>query len=395
MEIKNLRKAARRILKAVKSKERIVLYGDSDMDGISSTVILKEAIENLGGEAAFFYFPDRQNDGYGLNRKALSVLKKYAPALLIVLDCGIGNFKEVEEAEKMGFEVIIIDHHEVLDKLPKASIIIDPKQPKDKYPFKQLATVGLVLYLADYLLGKNLSSALKNNFLELAAMATIADMMPRVEDNKKIIDEGVPLLRDSWRPGIQALFSVWSKEEIINGEAEAKGYLGFNYLSPIQQVEKMNSLLNIPQTEDGLPLVFKLLTCPDIETANKIAGKLFKKHIQKKRKISQITSILEEKVLKGENEKIVFEGRAGWELILLGTVASIISRKFNKPVFLYQKMKSESPGSVRAPEGFNAVEMMKKCSQFLETFGGHPQAAGFRVKNKHLEEFKNCLIKNI
>ena len=159
-EIKNLKKAADRILKAIKKKEKIILYGDADLDGTASVIITEEAIRNLGGTISAFYFPDRETEGYGLTEKALDLLKKESPALLIVLDCGIGNVKEVSLAKKLGFKVVIIDHHEALDKLPSAEIIVDPKQKSDKYPFKKLACAGIAFKLAEAVLGKKMTESL-------------------------------------------------------------------------------------------------------------------------------------------------------------------------------------------------------------------------------------------
>ncbi len=380
MEIKNLKRAAERIKKAIEKNEKIILFGDADMDGITSVIILKETIENLNGKVEEIGFPDREKDGYGLNEKALASFKKYAPALLVVMDCGIGNFKEIDLANKIGFEVIVIDHHEVLGKVPNASIIIDPKQPGDNYPFKQLATVGLVFYLSKVILGKKLKKSLEKNFLELAAMATIADMMPRIKDNKKIIEKGLESIRDSWRPGIQALFKTAS----LNIEM-------FNYLSLGQQIEKIDSFLNIPEFKNGYPFVYLLLTSQDERKAEKIATELFRKSLQKKEKIREIIDFLSKKYFNDKNP-LIFDGDEGWELILLGTVASVLCQKFQKPVFLYKKNEKESPGSIRAPEGFNVVEALKSCSRYLITFGGHPQAAGFRVANNNLKKFKDCLI---
>jgi single-stranded-DNA-specific exonuclease len=213
-------------------------------------------------------------------------------------------------------------------------------------------------------------------------MATIADMMPRIADNEKIIEQGLDSLRESWRPGIQALFNIGSLKIDL-----------FNYLSPVQQVEKINSLLNIPDIKDGSPAAFRLLTCSDIKEAEKLAEKLLQESIKKKEKIREIIFFLEEKIFENPKSPIVFEGSSDWQLILLGTAASIISQRSQKPVFLYKKGEKESPGSVRAPNGFNVVEAMKQCSKILITFGGHPQAAGFRIKNENLEEFKERLIK--
>lgn len=382
MEIKNLKKVANRILKAIKKKERIIIYGDADLDGVTSVIILKECIANLGGNVAEIYFPDREIEGYGINEKALFYLQKHSPALLLALDCGIGNFKEAKIAKKLGFELVIIDHHEVLDKLPQASLIVDPKQKGDKYPFKQFATVGIIFRLASHLLKKKMTENLRKDFLELVSMATIADMMPRVDDNEEMIIEGLSSLRDSWRPGIQALFELEP----------------FESLTLIEQVNKINSLLNIRDIEKGFPAAFRLLTAFDKKEAEKLAKRLFEKGIEKRRRIKEITLEIEERVSEKKEEPIIFEGSSDWELIFLGVVASILSKKYQKPVFLFKKEKDEShgkvlSGSIRAPAGHNLVNAMKTCSELLITYGGHPQAAGFRIKNENLEEFKECLIK--
>jgi len=375
-EIKNLKKTANRILKAIKSKEKIVIYGDADLDGVNSVIILEECIKNLGGKVSAVYFPDREKEGYGINEEALFYLKKYAPALLLVLDCGIGNFKGVKLAKKLGFEVIIIEHHEILDKLPEADIIVDPKQKGDKYPFKQFATVGIIFRLAKLLLKEGMTENLRKNFLELTAMATIADMMPRIDENEEMIREGLSFLKTSWRPGIQALFELET----------------FKSLTLFQQVYKVNSLLNIRNIENRLPAAFRLLTASKKEEAEELAEKLLEKGLQKRKRIKEITAEIEEKVLGREAEPIIFEGSPDWGLILLGVVAAIISQKYQRPVFLYKKEKTESQGSIRAPAGFNLVEAMKNCSEDLITYGGHPRAAGFGIANKNLEEFKECLI---
>lgn len=375
-EIKNLKKAAKRIAKAVKNKERIIIFGDADLDGVSATIILKESIQNLGGGNLIIYFPDREKEGYGINEKALGNLKQYAPAFFISLDCGIGNFKEVKLAKKIGLEVAIIDHHEVLDGLPEASIIVDPKQKGDKYPFKQFATVGLVFRLAEELLGEKLAENIRKNFLELVALATIADMMPKTEDNAVMIAEGLNYVKSSWRPGLQALFDLAS----------------FKNLEFMEQVYKINSLLNIRDVEEGMPAAYRLLTSSDVVEAKSLAEKLLEKNIEKKEIINEMLEGLDKKVSFSQRSPIIFEGDAGWEVVLLGIVASLAVKKYQKPAFLYKKGEKESQGGIRAPSGFNVVEAMKTCSKLLETYGGHPQAAGFRVKNENLEEFKNRLI---
>ncbi|MEA3344434.1 MAG: DHH family phosphoesterase [Patescibacteria group bacterium] len=374
MEIKNLEKAANRILKAIESKEKIILFGDSDLDGASSVIVLKETIENLGGKIEAISFPDRE-EGYGINLKSLNNLKKHAPALFISMDCGISNFKEIDEANKLGFEVIVIDHHEILGKLPAASIVVDPKQEGDDYPFKVFANAGIIYRLAKVLLKDKMSENLKRNFLELTAMATIADMMPLIDENKKMVEEGLGYLETSWRPGIQALFNLEN----------------FKSLPLFERVCKVNSLLNIRDFKNNLPVPYRLLICPNIKEAEKFVNELVEENIKKRMIIGGIIEEVRGRIAETPFSPIVFEGDSNWDLILLGIVASIIVREERKPVFLFKKGETESRGSVRSPHDLNVVNAMKDCSKNLITFGGHPVAAGFNIKNEHLEEFKKCL----
>lgn len=378
--IKNLEKTADRILKAVNNKEKIILYGDADLDGVSSLIILKDTIKNLGIDVPTIYFPNREKEGYGLNRKALDFFKKEAPALLIALDCGIGNFEEIELAKKLGFEVIVIDHHEILKKLPKATIIVDPKQKGDKYPFKNLATVGIVFKLSQVLLKEKLFGKLEENFLELVALATIADLMPRVEDNLIFIEEGLNSLKNTWRPGLKAFFEMNS----IRG-----------YRNMFEFAQRIIPALNVSEQKKHLNKTYLILTEKDIKKAKSIAQELLEKSYQKHLQIKEINQEIEDRISKKPSEKIIFEGSKNWPLSLLGPVASRLCQKLKKPVFLFRIDNSQSQGAVRVPKGLNSVELMGHCSKILETYGGHPQASGFRINNKKLENFKNCLIKNL
>ncbi len=372
MEIKNLKKAAKRILKAIKDEERIILYGDADLDGIASLIILKETIEELGGKITSVYFPNREKEGYGINEKALNYLKKYAPALFISLDCGIGNFKEVKLARKIGFEVIIVDHHQVLEELPEASIIVDPKQKGDKYPFKKLACVGVVYKLAENLLLKT-GQDYHKRFLELVALGTISDQMPMIDENKKLVKQGITALDHTQRQGIQALIELTAFKNIN--------------LSEVQQ--KIISPLSSARSYAHLNEIYLFLTENSFAKAEKLASALIKRVEKKREKIRKIYLGVERKL---ENYQVlIFEGDAKWPLILLGTIASRICHKYQKPVFLYKIQARESQGTVRTPSGIDGVKAMISCKSLLETYGGHALAAGFRIKNKNLKKFKQCL----
>lgn len=379
MEIKNLKKTAERIRKAIAGREKIILYGDADLDGTSSVILLKEAIQTLGGRVVAVYFPDREKEGYGITKTGLGRLENKAPALLVVVDLGIGNFKEVLLAKKKGFEVLIVDHHEVLGKVPKADIVVDPKQKGDRYPFKNLAAVGIVFRLSEMIMGDKLKGRLRKGFLELAALGTVADMMPRKADNKFFIEEGLPSLSNSFRPGIKVF---WKKEYFKKG-------MDLN-----MKVSKIISLLNVRDVKKGLPASYRLLTAPSLEEAGRLIERLLKKHSVRKKKIGKMLMIAEKKIL-GKEDNLIFEGGRNFESVLISSVASILCRDYLRPVFLFKRMEGESLGTARATSKTNLVSLMKKCSSLLITFGGHPQAAGFRIKNGNLEKFKKCLINNI
>ena len=369
--------AAQRIKTAVEREDKIILYGDADLDGVTSLIILKESIKNLGGREIVVYFPNLEKDGYGLNKKALDFLKKEAPSLLILLDCGISNFEEIELAKKLLFEVIVIDHHEVLDKLPSAQIIVDPKQKGDDYPFKTLATSGITFKLAEILLGDKMTGFLRSNFLELVAISTIADMMPEKEDNELMIREGLLSLENSLRPG----FKAFKKLEEMK-----------DYVSTREFAQKIVSTLNISKNKDHLNESYLLLTSRTIDEAQDLARELLEKRIQRQAKIIEITEIIENQASEKSEDNIVFEESSDWPIPLLGTIASRTLAYFQKPTFIVSRGTKKSRGSVRMPKEMNGVQALKNCSQFLEGFGGHPPAAGFAIKNENLEKFKNCLI---
>ncbi|MEK7080722.1 MAG: DHH family phosphoesterase [Patescibacteria group bacterium] len=374
MKIKNIEKAAERIKKAVANNERIILYGDSDLDGISSVVILDEAIKSLGGGVDSVFFPDRENDGYGININALNILKNKAPALFITLDLGIGNIKEIEVANKMGFEVLIVDHHETLAGTPEASIIVDPKQESDKYPFKGMANVGITFKLAEEMLGEEISKNLRNSFLELTALGTIADMVPQVDENQKIIEEGLRSLKNTFRPALRAFLDILGEGRIFEGS-----------------LQKIISALNASESIDYQNESYFLLTNPSLLKCKEMAQRLINESQQKQFKVKEITQEVERRIMQKQAAPVIFEGDPSWKLILAGSVASIVSQKYEKPAFIYKKMDKESCGSVRNPKSTNSVDAMKTCANFLLTYGGHAQASGFRIKNEDLEKFESCL----
>jgi len=372
-EIKNLTEVAQRIKRAIENKENIVVSADSDLDGICSLILLKEGVLSLGGKIIDFYFPDRESEGYGLSLKALEKFKKYLPALLITLDFGISNFEEIKKAKELGFEVIVIDHHEVLDKLPEADFILNPKQKDDKYYFKHFASSGLVFKVLEKMMGEKMGGALRKSFLELVALATLADMMPQEKENKILTDEGLLSMKESWRPGFLAI----------------KEFFQIPY-----EISKVISILGVRYSQKEVKEIFKLLTTPSKEEAKKIFQKLIKKHEERKEKLKESIKNIEENF--NLTEEIIFLGSENFDYSLIPSIASYLSQTYQKPAFVYKLNNNEEAiGSARAPKKFNLIDLMKKCQELLISFGGHPHAGGFRILKKNLEKFKACIISNL
>jgi len=377
-EIKNLKKTALRIQKAIKNKERILIFADSDLDGVTSFIVLEETIKSLGGEIQDFYFLGRSlEETFGLNKDALKYFKKSAPGLLITLDCGITSFKEIEIANKLGLETIVIDHHQVLNKLPKASIVVDPKQEEDKYPFKELANVGITCHLSRLLFKNKWETGIKKNIMELTALGTLADMMKISDDNEVFIKEGVPSLIKSPRPAFQALLSKIGKDKY----------------SPNEIIRKIIAILNITEAKNHIPQSYSFLTCSDISLCQKMVEDLSEQNRERRLRIRDITEIIGEKINEQWPVSVIFEGSKDYSLSITGALSSRICNEFKKPCFIFQKGDKISKGSVRTPKGVDSVKAMKQCSNLLDVFGGHAQASGFTVKNKNLKKFQNCLSK--
>jgi single-stranded-DNA-specific exonuclease len=235
-----------------------------------------------------------------------------------------------------------------------------------------LATVGLAFKLAEKLLKEKMTSALRKSFLELVALATLADMMPQVNENKILTEEGLEYLRNSWRPAFQVFSKIFELPKEIN---------------------KVISILNVRDVENNLPAQYRLLTEPDFKKAQELVEKLIEKSKKRKSEIEKIMNEIEGKIR--ESEKIIFEGSENWSFSLISVVASQLCQKYQKPTFIYKKFEKESQGTVRVPAGIDSVKLMKKCKDLLISFGGHPAASGFRIKNENLEKFKKCLIENL
>ncbi|MDD2548150.1 MAG: DHH family phosphoesterase [Candidatus Pacebacteria bacterium] len=383
-KIRNIEKASNRIKKAILENEQIVLFGDSDMDGIASVVILEETITNLASilkkkiHKIITAFPDRRKDGYGLNERVLIFLNKKREnkkSLLILLDCGITNVKEIAKAKDLGFDIIIVDHHKVLNEIPKADIIVNTKHPKDSYYFKDYANAGLTFKLAEEILQANMSSFLRNDFVELVMLATIADMMKEEDENQKWIYEGLSNIENTKRPAFVASIEL------------AKP---FN--STRELVNKILAIFKTTKMKNHKIITYDFVKSNSIEEAKAMAKELLKESENRQAEVRALTENLKEE-LKLDQSSIIFKGSKDYRPDFLGAVASRLVGYFDKPVFLYSQKKETSRGTVRVPKDVDAVKAMDSCKDLLIMYGGHPPAAGFTVENSKLKEFEACLIK--
>jgi len=211
---KGTKEVAQRILRAAQKGERAIIFGDADLDGIASSVILQELFELLNplysqNRDIKVYFPNREEEGHGISDRAVDLFAKEIPALFLAVDCGIANVNEIKRARKKGFETIVIDHHPPLEKVAKPDFLIDPKQKGETYPFTDFAAVGLVYKVAEYALSQtNYPEYAKEKLLELTALATLSDLMPLKEDNRELVDKGINALMTTQRPGLLALIEL-------------------------------------------------------------------------------------------------------------------------------------------------------------------------------------------
>ncbi len=362
-------KIKKRLKKAIESKEKIGIWGDYDVDGISSVALLWELLSKLNALDIEIYIPDRIKEGYGLNKEGLKKLKEKGVKLLFTVDCGISNFQEIELANKAGIDVIILDHHQRKKSLPNAYAILHNEK---------LAAVGIGLKLAqailkDYL--PNWEEELKW-FLDLAALGTIADLVPLLGENRIIAKWGLLVLSKTKRKGLLALYDLAkvNKNKINNFTVSF-------IIGP-----RLNATGRVSHAKKAL----QLLLAKDQERAFYLAKEL--EEINRKRQN------LTEKILKEaieqvnlENPILVITGK-NWERGILGLVASKLAEKYMKPCFAIGIYEKEAVGSCRSNLKLNIVEFLTHCEPLLIKFGGHRKAAGFTLAQKDLDLFKEKLL---
>lgn len=384
--LKNVKALIKRVDLAAKKKEKVVIFADYDADGICGGVILGEILKCVGIEPDV-YIPDRNKEGYGLNFKAIEEIAQKGVTLILTIDCGITDVEETKLANKLGVDVIIVDHHEIPEKLPPALAIIDPKQRGDKYPFKDLAATGVAFkVLQAFFRAKNIPVQKEKWLLDLVAIATITDSMLLLGENRTLVKYGLIVLSQTKRVGLRELMRIARVKPVFNPqtlETNLNTYtLGF-ILGP---------RLNAASRIDHGTTAYKLLTAITKESAEEVSLKLENKNQERQRTTERILKEARNRVLAySKKRKIIFEGDETWIAGIVGLVAQKLTDEFCLPCFIYQKLKDSSIGSARGVQGFNVVKALTACKKYLTEFGGHCGAAGFRILNKNLKDFHRAM----
>lgn len=366
-QMKDMDRAVARLRLALERGETIAVYGDYDVDGVTATCLLYDFFRRRGGNA-LWHIPRRLEDGYGLNAAGLDALKEQGAEVVVTVDCGITAVDEVEYAKSLGMEVVITDHHACKETLPAASAVIDPHRPDCAYPFKGLAGVGVALKLAMAL------GADWRDYVDLAALGTVADVMPLTEENRAIVHQGLEAINAHPRPGIRALLDAAGTEEKVT--AVTLGYTlapRLNAAGRLGVTEISMKLLLSPTPESARPLAEEL--CDLNHQRQGLEGDIFK----------QCVSRVEDEL--AEDAAIVLGGE-GWHQGVVGIVASRLAERFRRPAFMIAvdviRGERMGKGSCRSYGGVCLFDALESCADILEGFGGHAMAAGFTVREENI-----------
>jgi len=371
------------LVAAVAAQQKITLFGDYDVDGVCSTVMLKLFLEELGGRAEI-YIPHRLNEGYGLNISAIEQIAQQGTHLLVTLDCGISAHEEILHARKRGMGVIVVDHHAVPSTLPEANAILNPLKPGCRYPDKNLCAAGLTFALC-MALRKHVREAgwfsqgkephLKS-FLDLAALATIADVVPLTGANRILVRYGLEALSQSKRHGICALKEVCA----LSDKPLTAGKVGF------QLAPRINAAGRLSDASLGV----RLLCSQSPAEAHKLARMLDEANNERRaieRAVEEEAEVLAEaKMARGFKSLVL--AKEGWHAGVIGIVASRLMDKFYRPVVMVSLVEGVGKGSARSIEGLHLFKTLGRCAELFERFGGHHHAAGLTIREQNLQAFE-------
>ena len=372
-KLKDMEKLVQRVDVAIKNNEKICIYGDYDVDGITSITIMYKFLTKLGADI-MYYLPDRLLEGYGINNNALDEIKAKGVSLMITVDCGITAVDEVEHAKEIGLDVCITDHHECADILPDAIAIVNPKRKDDTYPFKMLAGVGVAFKCITAIAKKyNLDKEEYLQYLDIVSIGTISDIVPLVGENRIISKYGLKAMESTKNIGLKALIKLVNPKEIDSM------MVSFTMAPRINACGRMGNA----------SAAVKLLLEKDENTAERIANELDSLNQERKNVetviFKEALDIIKANNLENKNSIVLYKD--SWHNGVIGIVASRLVNMYYKPVILLTKENGNVRGSGRCPSGFSIYDALTECKDKLIQFGGHELAAGLSVEESMIQEF--------
>lgn len=370
-----------RIRKARESGEIVGVFGDFDADGITASVLMREGLSKLGIPVSV-YIPDKHSEGHGLSAKAVDFFAGEGVTLAFTVDCGMMNHVEIALAKERGMDVVIIDHHHVPEVLPDAAAIINPKLPKETYPFRELCGAGTTFKVLQAIYETFLprERGQLKWMLDIAAVGTVADVMPLTGENRVIVSYGLIVLSKTRRVGFQEMFAL-GRVPIREGKAPVARDIAFHIAPRINAASRMAHAR----------IAHDLLVESDAARARELAERL-ESHNTDRRKVSEtVSSLVRDVALRSADRKLVFAAHEDFHFGVIGLVAGRIANEFRKPVIVLTKGDRESRGSLRSIPEVDIIRAIERCADLLERYGGHAQAAGLTVKNEHLPELERRL----
>lgn len=378
--LRDMDRAVERVQRAVAGGERVVVYGDFDTDGVTGVTLLMQLFTALNVNVRP-YIPKREGEGYGLNLAAIEKLHSEGVDLLVTVDCGISNWAEISRANELGFDTVVLDHHQPPAVLPPAYAVVDHKRADCPYPFKGLCGVGIAFKLFEALwqVGVRPTSIRARDLLDVVALGTIADMMPLTGENRVLVHYGLQAMNLTERPGMLALFAV---ANIAAGKVDSNS-VGFR-LSP---------RINAAGRLRDAALAYNLLLAEDEETARSYADQLNTTNQDRQTLMRDVQAAARELALQTgqDQQRIMVVAGEHFHHGVVGLAAGKLAEEFARPVLVMGREATMSRGSARSVPGFNIVDALASCADLFVKYGGHAAAAGFTIANEHLPELERRL----
>ncbi|MCB9078433.1 MAG: single-stranded-DNA-specific exonuclease RecJ [Anaerolineaceae bacterium] len=379
--LRGMAPAVERLRRAIAQHESIAVYGDYDADGVTATALMMHVLTALGANAQA-YIPNRFEEGYGLNNEALAELAGRGVKVVVTVDCGIRSVREVAYGNSLGLDLIITDHHTVGEQLPPALAAINPKQTNCDYPFKELAGVGLAYKLSQALLSCLASNGLRaENFLDLVALGTVADLAPLYHENRKLVNQGLSQLNTSLRPGLVALMA---RAQSGSDTSITAGTIGFTIGPRLNAAGRLDSAL----------AAYNLLMAKSQAEADKLAAELDLQNRERQKLTLEMVNNARQTILSTKvQQPLYFISHPEFNPGVVGLAASRLCDEFYRPVLVAEEGPETTKGSARSIAEFHITDALDQCADLLVRYGGHAAAAGFTVKNENLPALQERLLR--